>query len=170
MRRYPRSKVQLLRSNAACFRQSECVVVAFHVYGYSWPVTIWAEHDVEARILEVLGDVPTTNDAHHFGRPYMSAYQLAIELHRRYPAVAKALGRPVGGAGVGRRNSLAQYLAKQLSDRNRDDDHYPVEGAFITNQDVLRLSYQGPDGAPVTSSLTGSGFELSLFRLRDNGL
>lgn len=129
-------------------------------------MTIWAQHDVEARVLEVLHDVPTINDVHHFGRPYMSAYQLAIELHRRYPEVAGALGQPVGGAGVGQRNSLAQYLAKQLSDRIRDDPDHPVEGAFISNRDVLRLTYQGPDGAPLTSSLTGTTFDLSLFRLR----
>jgi hypothetical protein len=129
-------------------------------------MSIWAEHHVEARIIEVLRDVPTVNDAHHFGRPYMSAYQLAIELHRRYPDIAEALGQRVGGAGVGQRNSLAQYVAKQLSDRIRDDPKQPVEGAFITNRDVLELSYQGADGTPVTSSLTGSGFDLSLFRLR----
>jgi hypothetical protein len=129
-------------------------------------VSIWSDHDVEGKILEVLEDVPVINQAHPFGRPYMSCYQLAIELHRRYPQVAEALGQPVGGAGAGRRNSLSQYLAKRLSDRIRDDPGYPVEGAFISNKDVLRLSYQAPDGADLTSSVTGSGYDLSLFRLR----
>jgi hypothetical protein len=31
----------------------------------------------------------------------MTAYQLAIELHRRYPAVAEALHVEVGGSGIG---------------------------------------------------------------------
>lgn len=129
-------------------------------------MSVWTEHEVEAKVLDVLGDVPTINDAHHFGRPYMSAYQLAIELHRRYPDVAMALGQPVGGAGVGQRNSLSQYLAKRLSDCIRDNPDFPIEGAFISNRDVLQLSYQGPDGAILTSSVTGSGYDLSLFRLR----
>lgn len=130
-------------------------------------MSIWADHDVEARVIEVLAAVPTTGQDHHFGRPYMSAYQLAIDFHRRYPQVAQALGQPLGGAGVGERNSLAQYLAKQLSDRIRDDEDYPVEGAFLTNVDVETLRYRGPDGTPITSSLTDSGFDLSLFRLRN---
>lgn len=129
-------------------------------------MSIWSDHDVEAKIVEVLTGLPTINDAHHFGRPFMSAYQLAIELHRLHPDVAEALDQPVGGAGVGQRNSLAQYLARQLSGRIRDDPHYMVEGAFISNRDVMELRYQATDGTPMRSSLTGSGFDLSLFRLR----
>lgn len=129
-------------------------------------MSIWAEQNVEDKVLAVLGDVPTVNDTHHFGRPYMSAYQLAIGLHRRYPEVAEALGQEVGGAGVGSRNSLSQYLAKRLSDHIRDDGMYPVEGAFISNKDVLRLTFEAPNGEVLTSSVTGSGYDLSMFRLR----
>jgi hypothetical protein len=48
---------------------------------------------------------------------HMTAYQLAIELHRRHPQVAAALGQPLGGAGIGQHNSLAQYLPRELSRR-----------------------------------------------------
>lgn len=129
-------------------------------------MSTWVDEDVERKVVDILRDVPTINRTHHFGRPFISAYQLAVALHRRYPEVAAALNQPLGGAGVGRRNSLAQYLAKQLSDRIRRDPSYPVDGAFISNQDVMEIAYQAPDDTRVTSSLTGSGYDLSLFRIR----
>jgi len=129
-------------------------------------MTIWANHNVEERAIEVLRDVPLVNEAHHFGRPYMSAYQLAIELDHRYPDIAEALGYEVGGAGTGQHSSFAQYIARQLSGHIRDNEDYLVEGAFMSNVNVDTLSYRKADGELVTSSLTGSGFDLSMFRLR----
>ena len=110
--------------------------------------------------------VPVANSSHHFGRPYMTAYQLAIELHRQYPAVAEALHVEVGGSGIGVHTSLAQYLARELSGRIGRSDVHRVEGAFLTNKDVSVLRYVGPNGEAITSSLTGSGYDLSLFRWR----
>jgi hypothetical protein len=132
-------------------------------------MSIWADHSVEDRTVEVLQDLPLVNDAHHFGRPYMSAYQLAIELDHRYPDIAQALGYEVGGAGAGQHSSFAQYIARQLSGHIRDDENYPVEGAFMSNVNVDTLRYRKPNGEMVTSSLTGSGFDLSMFRLRRFG-
>ena len=70
-------------------------------------MSIWADQDVEGCVRAVLEDVPLVNDVHHFGRPYVTAYQLAIQLDQRFPNVSDALGQPLGGAGVGERNSLA---------------------------------------------------------------
>jgi hypothetical protein len=130
-------------------------------------MTIWEEQQVEERIVEILSSVPTAGAPHAFGRPYVTAYQLAIELDDRYPEVARRLGRQIGGAGIGERNSLAQYLAQQLSRRiGQNPEAFPVEGAFLSNVGVSRFSFVARDGAEITSSLTGSGFDLSLFRLR----
>jgi hypothetical protein len=129
--------------------------------------SIWQQHDIERKIIEVLRAVPVVNSSHHFGRPYMTAYQLAIALHRRYPAVAEALHVDVGGSGIGVHTSLAQYLARELSARIGRGDVRRVEGAFLTNKDVTVLRYVGPNGRDITSSLTGSGFDLSLFRSRE---
>ncbi|MGD0945546.1 MAG: hypothetical protein ABR972_14910, partial [Acidimicrobiales bacterium] len=77
------------------------------------------------------------------------------------------IGKPVGGARVGQHNSLAQYLAGELSRQiRRQGTQHPVEGAFMGNQDIEELRYRDADGEPITSSLTDSGFDLSLFRLR----
>ena len=129
-------------------------------------MSVWATEQVEERIIEILGDVQGTHGDHHFGRPYLSAYQLAIEMERRYPQVRAALGCPLGGVGAGEHRSLAQYLARQLSERIRSNALYPVEGRFIAHDDLIELVYRAPDGQPLVSSLTDSQDDLSLYRLR----
>jgi hypothetical protein len=41
---------------------------------------------------------------------------------------------------------------------------YPVEGAFLSNEHVTGLSYKDTTGHEFTSSLTGTGYDLALFR------
>jgi hypothetical protein len=129
-------------------------------------MSIWEAQQVEEHVLEILSGLPGTHGQHHFGPPFISAYQLAIEMERRFPEVRAALGYPLGGSGTGERYSLVQYLAKQLSDRIKANPQHPVEGAFITNEDLTELVYEGPDGGRIVSSVTDSGYDLSLFRLR----
>jgi hypothetical protein len=132
-------------------------------------MSIWSDYDVETKIIDVLAAVHLVNNHHHFGRPYVSAYQLAIALDARYPEVAQALGVRIGGAGTGERDSLSQYLARELSRRIKSNPGYRVQGAFISNEAVHELSYDTALGERLTSSLTGTGFDLSLFRLRPSG-
>ena len=101
--------------------------------------TLWEQHNIEDRVIQILRDVE--DEGHHFGRPFLTAYQLAIEFDRRHHDIVIQLGKHVGGAGTGEYTSLAQYLAQQLSLRVRDNTDYPVEGAFISNRDVKELSY-----------------------------
>ena len=128
---------------------------------------MWDQHNIGLLVVNILADVPLNNpDGHHFGRPYMSAYQLAIELERRYPDAYQAIGKDVGGTGAGQ-STLAQYLALQLSRQIRDRGvQHPVEGAFLTNVDVIDFRFRRDNGDEVRSSLTGTGFDLSMFRLR----
>jgi hypothetical protein len=129
-------------------------------------MSVWGDFEVESKITDILRDIPY-QEAHHFGRPYLSAYQLAITVDRRWPRVRDALGNPpVGGLGSGTRNSLAQYLAGELSRRIKSGELTTVEGAFLTDEHLVELVYAESDGRQVTSSLTGSGYDLSLFRLR----
>ncbi|MEQ4487574.1 MAG: hypothetical protein AAC993_01890 [Dehalococcoides mccartyi] len=123
----------------------------------------WQQHNIEPRIIQILQEVQDCG--HHFGRPYLTAYQLAIEFQQRHPDISIALDREIGGAGTGKYVSLAQYLARQLSASILNDPHYPIEGAFISNQNVKELSYNAEDKI-ITSSLTVSSYGLSMFRLR----
>ena len=102
-------------------------------------MSVWGEREVESKITDILRETPY-QEAHHFGRPYLSAYQLAIAVDRRWPEVRTALGNPpVGGLGIGTRNSLAQYLARELSRRIKSGDLTTVEGAFLTDEDLVEL-------------------------------
>ena len=125
--------------------------------------TLWQQYNIEERILQILREVD--DEGHHFGRPFLTAYQLAMEFDHRHHDIVRDCGYQVGGAGIGERNSLAQYLALELSRHIRDNPDYPIEGAFISNQDVRELSYNYGQEV-IISSLTGSGYGLSMFRLR----
>lgn len=79
----------------------------------------------------------------------------------------------LGGEGVGQYNSLAQYLAAQLSRlvqqaANRGDD-FGIEAALLSNAHVSAMTFTRPNGRRLDSSNVGSGYDLSLFRLTDPG-
>ncbi|WP_410661751.1 hypothetical protein [Amycolatopsis sp. lyj-112] len=130
--------------------------------------SLWQRLEIMRKVCEVLGDVPATQpEGHHLGRPYVTAYQLAIGLDAQHPEVGRALGVEIGGAGIGRHNSLAQYLARELSRQIAlDGGTAPVEGAFLSHIHITALTFINADGGHHTSSLTESGFPLSMFRLR----
>ena len=125
--------------------------------------SLWQQHNIEDRIIQILREVD--DEGHHFGRPFLTAYQLAMEFDHRHHNIVTQLGKKVGGAGTGERTSLAQYLALELSRHIRDNPDYPIEGAFISNRNVIELSYNRGNEI-MTSSITGSAYSLSMFRLR----
>ena len=123
----------------------------------------WEEYNIGDIVNQILSAVE--DEGHQFGRPFLTAYQLAIEFDSRHHDIVTHLGKQVGGAGIGERTSLAQYLALELSRLIRDNPAYPVEGAFISNRYVRELSYVH-NNETITSSVTGTGYSLSMFRLR----
>ena len=126
-------------------------------------MSLWDDREMELRVRRALRTVPRAPEGHPFGEPYVTAYQLAIAVERETPGTAEGLGKEVGGVGTGEHHSLTQYLANMLSRKLRDDPGYFVEGAFLSNEDVRVLGYDGD----VESSLTGTPYLLSMFRLRD---
>ena len=78
----------------------------------------WQDLDIENKITQILQDAPNALKGHHLGQPFLTAYQIAIEFSLRYPKETALLGFPIGGVGIGRRNSLAQYMAKELSEES----------------------------------------------------
>jgi hypothetical protein len=126
----------------------------------------WEQFEMEERILSILRDVSDTTEGHQLGRAYLTAYQIAIEYKQRHPEAFEAFGLPVGGRGIGQRDSFSRYIAHQLS-RLIGGGHLPlVEGGFLSNQHLKDIHFW--DGEEeITSSLTGSGFTLSMFRLMD---
>jgi len=126
----------------------------------------WQELDIESKITQILRDVPDSASEHHLGRAYLTAYQIAIEFARLYPDDAAQLGFPIGGAGTGQRNSLAQYLAGQLSRNIGAEQLQHIEGGFLSNQHLKNISFDSGTET-IHSSLTNTNFTLSMFRLRN---
>ena len=130
--------------------------------------SLWEDHEIEAKVVQILSDVSDYAPGHHLGRPFLPAYQIAIAFARRHSDAFERIGLPVGGIDTGQKDSLAKYLANQLS-RKVKAGHIPeVEGGFLSNDNLHEISFVSADDTIIHSSLTRTPFTLSMFRLRDS--
>ena len=127
----------------------------------------WQELDMRNKVLEVLDSVPLRNpQGHNFRRPFLTAYQIAIDIERRFPEVLDQLGLEIGGVGTGS-DSLARYVARQLAGEiDRHDETFEIEGAFVSNRDVVDFRFRAADGSDIVSSSSNSSIDLTMFRRR----
>ena len=123
-------------------------------------MSIWQDQSIESHIREILASVP--DDGHHFGRPFLSAYQIAIAFEQRYPQEANLIAKPVGGKDTGRHDSLAEYFANQLSRRIRASNLPGIEGGYLNGQFLESLRYE--NGQETVASSLGRA-NMSIFRL-----
>ena len=128
--------------------------------------SIWQECDLGPKVADLLASVEYAKPDHHLGRPFLTAYQLAILLKKHYPDAFERIGHEVGGKGSNLSYSLSGYLAGQLSRRIKSRDITDIEGGFLSNC-RLKLVQFDDYGETVTSSMTGGQYDLSLFRLCD---
>lgn len=124
----------------------------------------WEELDIENKVINILRQAEGHPEVHHFGLPFLTAYQLAIAFAQLYPNDVQNLGFPVGGEGIGRRSSLAQYLARELSRRIHNGSIRNIEGRFLSNQFLEQISFLMGNEV-IVSSLTDTQYPLSMFRL-----
>lgn len=127
-------------------------------------MTKWEQFEMERKITEVLSMAELETE-HHFGRPFLTPYQIAIELNSRHPTLCKDLEMELGGAGTGLQNSLTQYIAQQLSTRIKKKEIRNIEGAFIFNMHLTDLVFKTTTGREIHSSNTDQD-ALSMFRLK----
>jgi hypothetical protein len=129
-------------------------------------LTKWDEHDMENKLISILGNVATSKAGpDEFGYRYLTSYQLAIAFAERYPAEFAAMRLPIGGQGVGQRNSLAQYLAGELIRRIAEKKITRIEAAYLSKAHKAELAFRTKTGERIESSLTGA-WDTSMFRLR----
>ena len=125
-------------------------------------MTHWEKYGLEEKIRKILADVSPSFPGHHLGRPFLTTYQIAIKLDEAYPSIAKELGYQVGGKGIGRHVSLAQYIGGQLSQRiapGREGRIVDIEGAFLSRESMKEMLFTGG----IVSSTEGQ--DLSMYRL-----
>ena len=94
-----------------------------------------------SRILAVQSHDPATTIL----AGHLNAYQIAIAFRDRYSQEFQKIGKPIGGKGTGQQDSLAQYIALELSRRIKDNRITNIEGRFLYrgNLESLRYEYNG---------------------------
>lgn len=118
-------------------------------------------------ISAILSDVHEYKEMHHLGRPFMSAYQIAIEYYKRYPEQVDELSLPVGGESVGAHESLAQQIARFLSQAINEGRASNIEGGFISHSSIKSWDFFDPDGqSDIKVSTLNSKAAHTIFRLR----
>ena len=122
----------------------------------------WDDLDMDTKISQILA-VQSHEPTHHFGRPFLTPYQIAIAFQEQYPADFQTIGKPLGGRGTGQQDSLAQYIALQLSRRIRESRITNIEGRFLYRGNLESLRYEH-NGQTIESSSMQS-YDLSMFRL-----
>ncbi len=125
----------------------------------------WDQLQMDSKISQIL-DVQSHEPGHHFGRPFLTPYQIAISFQAMYPQDFQTIGQPVGGRGTGQHNSLAQYIALELSKRIKDGRIQNIEGRFLHRANLKTLQYD-QNGQTIESSLIQT-YDLSMFRLLKN--
>ena len=123
-------------------------------------MSIWQRYAIEPRIREILASVPY--DGHHFGRAFLSAYQIAIAFEQLHTHDASLIAKPVGGKDAGRHDSLAKYFANQISKRISNGTLTGIEGRYLNGRFLKSLQYNNRSKT-VASSLGEAN--MSMFRL-----
>jgi hypothetical protein len=124
----------------------------------------WENYNIYTKVRAILSEVEYHNPEHHFGSPFLTAYQLAIEFARRHQPEFARLGYQVGGIGIGEQNSLTKYLAHELSTRIKSNEITDIEGGFLSNLHLDNIILDNA-GQKIVSSLTKTKTDLSMFRL-----
>lgn len=126
--------------------------------------SLWDQLQMDVKISQIL-DVQSHDLGHHFGRPFMTPYQIAIIFQQRFQQDFQTIGKPVGGKGIGQQDSLAQYIALELSKRIQDQRITNIEGRFLHRANLHALQYE--EGGSVIESSSMQAYDLSMYRLID---
>ena len=127
-------------------------------------MSLWEQYQIESKIVAIL-NVTSHNPEHHFGRPFLTPYQIAIEFRKQHELEFDQIGKPLGGKGTGQQDSLAQYIAQELSRRIKDQRIINIEGRFLHRVHLHTLQYTA-EGEIVESSAM-QAYDLSMFRFID---
>ena len=126
-------------------------------------VSFWDSHSMEDKVVQVLSSLTYHDRDHHFGRPFLTAYQLAVLIKERFPDTFHSFGHPIGGRDSGVSYSFTSNLAGQPSERIRNGTITCVDGGFLSNEKLKEIEFNDA-GSSVFSSLTDTQFDLSMFR------
>jgi hypothetical protein len=127
-------------------------------------MSLWDSYQIGPKVLSIL-NVQSHEPKHTFGRPFLTPYQIAIEFKRLHPVEFRKIGKPCGGKNIGQQDSLAQYIASELSRRIQAGEMPNVEGRFLYRQHLRTLQYDDGEQSIESSSL--QSYDLSIYRQRN---
>lgn len=114
-------------------------------------------------IIDVLREVPEYQDGHHMQRPFLTAYQIAIRFSQRFPSHPSVTHLPLGGKDTGQYQSLAQTIARFLSQKLASGGGQGIEGGFLSHQDIQSIELAAGTTTILPSTLKTKEAE-SIFR------
>ncbi len=117
----------------------------------------WYQYEMEGRILEILKSLTASAGANPYS---LTIYQIAIEFAKRYETDFNRMGRPLGGAGAGKR-ALTIYMANQLSKRIKAEKIDQIEMQFLHPVDMDSLVYKYNN-----KSIIAKTYPIPVYRLR----
>ncbi len=126
----------------------------------------WQEYDFLEKVERLLaaGEFQL-KAAHHFGRPWVTVYQLAAAFARAYPAIIEDLNMRVAGGTTEGQDSLPRYLSWHLSQGIQAGRITSIEGSWLLASGLAKLQYQYEGWQSGDPNDEVGGY--SLYRLRD---
>ena len=130
----------------------------------------WEELKLASRVEKILKSQSyDRDDEHHLlgGGCFLTSYQIACILIEQDSNLLKELDLQLGGEGTGEHKSLAQYVARNLSQYCLKNPTGNIEGAFLSTSHVVELEFIAEGLIEnIRSSIFGEGKGISMFRLR----
>lgn len=122
-------------------------------------------------ITEILNDTFTIFENTKF-HSYLNAYQLSIEIDKRWPGTIKNSDYDIGGAGKNLSVSFSQLLAKNLSQCIKNSSVY-IQGAFLhTKKNNLwskyTFDYQFNNPPEIISCSNIGQSDISIYKYKSN--
>jgi hypothetical protein len=125
----------------------------------------WEDLYMVKKITEILESYRYDEPEKTGGHPYVTAYQIAFDFAEKHPDDVRTIGFPIGGKGTGERNSLAQYIAGELSRGISAKRISHIERAFLHTHHISNLSFRYGDDV-VEASTPESQYHFSMYRLK----
>jgi len=127
-------------------------------------MSFWEENDLTPKVENILRQQKPSKQYAHFGRPFLTAIQLAHKFKRVYPEIIESF---IEEEGVHQHalSSLAAFLVKELFGRISIGRITSIEGAVLSTSNLNKLNFVIDDVA-IKSLIEKDSLDLFVFRYR----
>jgi hypothetical protein len=126
-------------------------------------MSMWEEFQVEQNVRQILA-AQAVDTRYGAGRPYLTAYQIAVEYKAGFRANFGNLQMQMGGARKGP-YGLPTYLARELAGRIKDGRIRDMQIAFLGYEHIKDLIFDD-EGRDLKATTAQARWGTTLFRLK----